>query len=185
VLLRPAADGPELTGVLEKAFPGEPPYDVFRYRVVRVWQIPVEGLLTGGLGLVALAPISSLGGIEVAGVIRRMAGRIEQEANFEEAGAIWTATGILMGLRYPRTAIAQLLSGVRNMKESVFYQSIVEEGWLRGAQDMVLRVGRGRLGPPDAETEARIRSIEDVGRLERMAERLWQVSDWQQLLAVN
>jgi predicted transposase YdaD len=79
------------------------------------------------------------------------------------------------------------------MKDSVFYQAIVEEGRqegqqegrLREAQEMVLRVGRGLLGPPDDETEMRVRSIEDLDRLERMAERFSGASDWREFLAID
>jgi predicted transposase YdaD len=51
VLLRPAADGPELTGAWEQGFRDETPYLVFRYQVVRIWQLPTETFLAGGLGL--------------------------------------------------------------------------------------------------------------------------------------
>jgi hypothetical protein len=34
------------------------PHDVFRYRVVRLWELPVETLLTGSLGLLPLAPLT-------------------------------------------------------------------------------------------------------------------------------
>ena len=42
VLLRPEADGPAMTGSFERGFPGEMPYDIFRYRIVRIWQISVQ-----------------------------------------------------------------------------------------------------------------------------------------------
>lgn len=42
VILRPEADSPRLTGVLVRGLPGEEPYDVFRYDVIRVWQMPTE-----------------------------------------------------------------------------------------------------------------------------------------------
>ena len=40
VLLRPAADGPDLTGVFEKAFPGRGQSLVFQYEVIRIWLEP-------------------------------------------------------------------------------------------------------------------------------------------------
>src|SRR5687767_11050528 len=58
VLLRRQADSSHLTGEVARQFAGEPPYRTFRYQVVRVWQLPVETLLTGGLGTVPLAPLS-------------------------------------------------------------------------------------------------------------------------------
>ena len=49
VLLRTAADGPELTGVLEQKYRNGEVYDWFRYHVVRVWEQPVDLLLACGL----------------------------------------------------------------------------------------------------------------------------------------
>ena len=59
VLLRRSADSAELTGTLQREFPGEPPYLVFRYGVVRLWQLPAETFLSGGLGILPLAPLSA------------------------------------------------------------------------------------------------------------------------------
>jgi predicted transposase YdaD len=60
VLLQAGADSPQLTGTLERAFPGEAPYSIFRYAVVRVWLLSVQQLLEGGLGTLALAPIGDV-----------------------------------------------------------------------------------------------------------------------------
>src|SRR5262249_3956733 len=128
VLLRRSADAPELTGVFHRLFPGEPPYLEFRYQVVRVWQTPVETILSGGLGLLTLAPRSDVDPAVLPAVIQRMDQRFRQETSPEEAGILWTAADVLMGLRYPRALVSQLLQGVHGMKESVTYQAIVEEG---------------------------------------------------------
>ena len=41
VLLRPAADGPELNGIYERRYRQGAVYDWFRYDIVRIWQQPV------------------------------------------------------------------------------------------------------------------------------------------------
>jgi hypothetical protein len=69
VLLRKSADSPELTGTLQRGFRDEPPYWVFRYGVVRVWQLPAETFLGGGLGILPLAPLSAVAETELPGVI--------------------------------------------------------------------------------------------------------------------
>jgi hypothetical protein len=51
MLLRPAADGPELTGVFERSFRGGGTNRVFRYDVVRIWLEAPEKLLTAGVTL--------------------------------------------------------------------------------------------------------------------------------------
>ena len=76
VLLRPEADSPQLTGVVEHGFPSEEPYLTFRYQVVRVWRLSPEPLLTGGLALMPLAPISAVTEADLPGIIKRMERRL-------------------------------------------------------------------------------------------------------------
>ena len=59
-LLRPAADGPELTGEYVQEVPGRGANLWFRYEVVRVWELPPERLLAAGLPLLPLAPVSAV-----------------------------------------------------------------------------------------------------------------------------
>jgi hypothetical protein len=187
VLLRKSADAPELTGTLQRGFGGEPPYLVFRYGVVRIWQLPPETFLSGGLGIVPLAPLSAVAENELPGVICRMDERIRAEATPDEAGTLWTAADVLMGLRYPRQLVAQLLQGVHGMKDSVTYQAIVEEGEIKGIlrarQEVLLQLGGRRFDVPSKATETALRSIADPGRLARMIGALLDVTNWDELLA--
>ena len=192
VLLRKSADWPGLTGTVQRGFRGEPPYLVFRYEVVRVWQLSPETFLSGGLGILPLAPLSAVVETELPGVIRRMDDRIRTEAAPGEAGALWTAADVLMGLRYPRQLVTELLQGVHGMRihgieESVTYQAIVEEGeikgMLRARQDDILRLGRRRFGAPTPDTEMALRGVADPERLARLLDALQDVSNWNELLA--
>ena len=194
VLLRPQADGDDLTGVYRRSLPGGSAYLEFRYDVVRAWLQPVESVLLGGLGTLPMAPVSDLAGMEPAEVIRRMEERVDRESR-GDAGLLWSATGILMGLRYRREEIQELLRGVRAMKESVFYQMILEEGEARGeargvakgevneARRILLRQGQRRFGPPDPITVAMIESIDRSERLEGLLDRVLDASSWENLLA--
>jgi predicted transposase YdaD len=191
VLLRKSADWSELTGTFQREFPGEPPYLVFRYGVVRVWQLPAEMFLSGGMGILPLAPLSAVAEAELPGVIRRMDQRIRAEATADEAGTLWTAADVLMGLRYPRQLVAQLLQGVHGMKESVTYQAIVEEGKVEGKaegkvearQEVLLQLGRKKFGVLDPSSEMALRGITDPDRLTRLIDALLDVSSWKELLA--
>ena len=177
VLLRKSAEWPELNGTFQRGFPGRPPYLLFHYQVVRVWEIPPETFLSGGLGILPLAPLGAVAEAELPGVIRRMEERIRREATTDEAGTLWTAADVLMGLRYPRDLVVQLMQGVHGMKDSVTYQAIVEEGEVKGLvkgraegilrarlEDLLL-LGRRRFGDPIAETEIALRGIADADRL--------------------
>jgi hypothetical protein len=184
VLLRQTADDPELNGTVQRGFADEPPYLVLRYRVVRVWQVPVETFLGGGLGLLPLAPLSDVTEADLPAIIGRMEQRISSEAPPNEAGVLWTATDVLMGLRYDREFAQQLLRGVRGMKESVTYQAIVEEGVVQARQEALVWVGAKRFGKPSESVLQYIRKTTDPDRLERLVQALMDVGDWDELLRI-
>src|SRR6185312_14171973 len=156
VLLRPESDSPQLTGMYERRFPGEEAYLTFRYAVVRVWQLAPEPLLSGGLALLPLAPISAVTEAELPGIIRRMEQRLSSRRGHKQAPLLWGAAYILLGLRYSPDLAAQLFRGVISMKESSTYQAILEEGRQEGAviaMKKVLRFqGEEAFGIPDART---------------------------------
>jgi predicted transposase YdaD len=206
ILLRPEADGPCMRGPYIEQFPEEPEYIHFEFRVLRLWELPVEQILQGGVGLLPLAPLCKVSQDALPNVIRQMEQRIDVSAP-DEAAALWTSTYILLGLRYPREFAAQLLKGVRAMKESSTYQAILEEGEAKGEargrvegeakgrvegeakgrvegeRIVLLRLGAKRFGEPDAVTLACILAITSFGRLEQLTDRLLEVESWSELLA--
>jgi hypothetical protein len=131
-----------------------------------------------------LAPLSNVTEAELSAVIQRMEDRITQEATAEEAGILWTATDVLMGLRYPRELVELLLRGVQGMKESVTYQAIVEEGAVRARQEDLLLIGVEKFGPPSEAIEQAIRSITDADRLTQLIRKSLRAANWEELLAV-
>lgn len=197
ILLRREADHPELTGIHRHHHVFGDCYLVFHYHVVRVWELPVEEVLKGPLATLPLAPVTQVPQEELPSVIRRLDARFQAEASPSDAALLWTATYILMGLRFPAEVSKQLLQGVRAMKESSTYQAILEEvrevgrvegreeGRAEEAQALILRLGRKRLGDASAEAEAVLRSILDRPRLERIAERVLEVESWSDLLATD
>ncbi|HEX8203516.1 MAG TPA: hypothetical protein VF590_23775 [Isosphaeraceae bacterium] len=191
VLLRPEADAPGLTGTHQRRLPGGDVYHDFRYKVARAWRQTVAAVLEGGLGTLPLAPLADVSAADLPGVIRRMDERLGREAAPPDADMLWTATYLLMGLRYTREFTSQLLQGVRGMRESVTYQAILEEGEAKGraegraeeAKRMLLRVGQKRFGPPGAAILAVIEAIAEPERAEALTERALDVSGWEELLA--
>jgi hypothetical protein len=127
--------------------------------------------------LVALAPAV------LPGMIRRMEERIDREAPPERAGVLWTATYVLMGLRYSDEFAEMLLRGVGAMKESVTYQAIIREGRVAEAQAILLRQGTKRFGTPPDATRAVIEGIAAIDRLELLLDRVLDVESWEELLA--
>jgi predicted transposase YdaD len=139
VLIRPAAEGPELAGTLEKAFPGRGKKLWFKYDVIRVWLEPPERLLTGGLPILPLAPVSNVTPEQLPGVLTAVAERLKREAPLELRKILWASTMIMMGARYPREqvealirGVATMVLGIRGIEDSWVYQNILVEGIAKG-----------------------------------------------------
>jgi predicted transposase YdaD len=203
VLLRPRADGRELTGQIDRHDPTGRPYEWFRYQVVRAWTLPTEALLNGPLGTLPLAPLPELyapGRREaerrsrVRRVIEEVGRRLRDEVPPGQADELRVATHYLLGLRYPEAITAQLTRGIWAMQDSKTYQYAIEtgreqgrdEGRVEGRVDEVRRLltrfGERRLGPAPATVQAMLETIEDVERLEGLFDRVDGVQSWDELL---
>jgi predicted transposase YdaD len=153
------------------------------YRVIRLWQQPVESILAGGIATLPLAPLTDTRQQDLPGVVQRMQNRLVAEASRPLAAKLWSATYVLMGLRFPEALAERLLQGVLSMEESVTYQAILKRGGIAEARRTLLRIGTKRFGAPDADTQAAITALNDLNRLEELHERALDVSSWQELLA--
>jgi len=110
-------------------------------------------------------------------------GKLDREATKNQAETLWTATYLLMGLKYSDELIDRLLEGVQNMEESVTYQKILKKGRAEEAKRILKRLGSRRFGKPDALIEAAIDAIADLDRLEQLSDRVLEVTGWEELLA--
>ncbi|MCC7370165.1 MAG: Rpn family recombination-promoting nuclease/putative transposase [Chloroflexi bacterium] len=194
VLLRPQADGPEMTGELLRADPVGELSIRFRYRVLRLWQRPVAEILSGGLGVLPLAPLAAVDLDALPSVIIQMSERIDREASPDVAGNLWAATLLLLGLRYDDRTAGQILRGVRQMRESTTYQAILREGREEGqrlgeelgrareARRTLLRQGARRFGEPSTDIVSAIENIADLDRLETLLLDLLTAESWSDLL---
>ena len=194
ILLHPKANLRIVNGVHECRFPGDAePYRVFRYRVIRIWELPVDHCLKGGLSLLPLAPLSHVTEAELPAVIERMKVRLSKVPHKADRQQLWTATYILMGLKYDSALGNQLLRGVMDMKESVTYQAILEEGEEKGEKKgrvkevhkLLLRQGEVRFGTaPGAKAEKALSTLTDLDLLEALAVKLLSARSWEELLGL-
>ncbi|MCC7367125.1 MAG: hypothetical protein IT306_01810 [Chloroflexi bacterium] len=192
VLLRPEADGPELSGRLDLQGATDDLTISFWFRVVRIWERPVEEFLGGGLGILPLAPLAALPPGRLPEVLRRIEERMGDDLPRSTADEIWSSVSLLMGLRYDEEAIRDLLRRFPYMRESITYQIILEEGREEGreagerqrAQRDILRLGAQRFGAPDAATVATIHQTTDLPALDRMMDGILRADDWADLLAL-
>jgi predicted transposase YdaD len=197
VLLSRKANLAVINGSYECRLPGhERPYRVFEYDVIRVWELPPERFLAGGLSLIPLAPISAVTETDVRNVIDAMKRRLQPQPE-AHAGKLWAATKILMGLCYDEALVENLLAGVPGMEESVTYQAIVREGETRGLvkgrkegaaaalHKILLLQGKNRFHKaPGARIKGAIEAIRDPNELERLAVRVLSVRSWEELLSL-
>jgi predicted transposase YdaD len=195
VLLRPQANLNVLTGTYQRQVPqASEPYRIFRYQVIRVWELPVQSLLTGGLGRLALAPISAVSEAELPGVVREMKRHVAHVRDRGRLGRWWTAVYVLMGMRYQDALVEQLLQGVLDMEESTTYQAIIRKGVAEGlakgalqeARKMVLQLGQRHLQTPaPANLQARLEEMQDLDQLEQLILRVTQLRSWDDLLPAS
>ena len=199
ILLRPDADGPDLSGEYRRSIPGGPEYLLFRYGVVRIWRQPVESILHAGLGILPLAPLTDLGNMPIEEVVRAMEERINREPP-AECGLLWSSTAVLMGLRYPADLIEHLLQGARQMEESSFYQMIlargvakgeakgqakaIAQGRLREARSSLLRLAEHRFGPITPADRKLITKVADLDQLHRWTDLVLEASTWLEFWAL-
>lgn len=191
VLLSSKANLRVIDGKYERRMPGETkPYLRFHYRVIRVWKVPVDVILSSGPSVLPLAPLSNVEKEQLPEVIERMEKRFKVIGRPSRAAELWTATKVLMGLRYDKLFTDQLLRGVRAMKESVTYQAIVEEGVQKGevreARRLLLRMCAERFKtPPTPEQLRHVNAIAEVGPLEDLVIRASNVHSWSELLSFS
>src|SRR5262249_36022815 len=135
----------------------------FGYTVVRLWQEPVEDFLQAGLAILPLATLCKLSSKKpVAEALRDVVQAIDRRLGLEtspaEAARLMTANFILTGLRIKKSELPAIFQGVHSMQEEMTaYDEWMEEltqAESRGFHRILLRQGRNRFGPADAETEA-------------------------------
>jgi hypothetical protein len=187
VLLSKKANLKKFTGVYETKLPGaSEPYIRFNYRVERVYEWPVDQVLSAGLGVLPLAPISKVKKAELPGVIGTMKKRIDVEADKPTAAMLWTATEIYMGLRYEAGFVNHLLRGIDDMEESTTYQAILEKGRTTEARRFLLRMLEARFGSPAAPAiRAAIESVPEAEEVEELGVRLLQKNSWDEILPIQ
>jgi predicted transposase YdaD len=184
VLLHRKANLRSINGLYERWLPGETePYLRFRYRVVRVWELPVETVLQAGISVLPLAPISAVRRDELPRVIGRMKQQLDGLSDLATAGKPWTATKVLLGLNYQPRFVDQLLKGVRAMKESATYQAIVEEGRVEELHEVIRLLGEQKFrSPPPNPIQTALNGMVDLTELKRTVQRILDVDTWEALL---
>jgi predicted transposase YdaD len=195
ILLRPEADGMELTGIFEAKSRNGMPYLQYRYQVIRLWEIPAQFFLDAGIGVLPLAPLGKINLEQLPDLMRQVRFRVERlvsPTNWEE---YWTGIGVLMGLKFEPNQVHELLKGIADMidlRDSSIVQMYLKEGreegvaiglergLERGAVDearrILLKLLSRRFGQIDPKVQSMVDSTADLATLERLLDRIVDVA---------
>lgn len=140
---------------------------MFRFNVVRIWEVEPEVFLSTP----GLLPYAALGRSSAPeGMLRQAMEQLEQLPDLTEKNNLIAATGILGGLRLEKDVISRLIrSGI--MRESVIYQDILQEGELKASQALILRMLNRRVGNLSLEVQARVKAL-SLAQMEDLGEAL-------------
>jgi hypothetical protein len=187
VLLRPDAAASAVSGMVEYA--AKPAHGElrFRFEVMRVWETPTETFLTGGLGFLPLAvlgkpPDGQTRRQALPDIVGRMAERTAADPAADGPGLL-TSAFLLSGMYFDKADARSIFHKVLSMHESSTYVAILEEGAAKQSHKLLLKQGQKRFGEPTVAQAERLKGIEDLDRLERLAVRLLEVGSWDDLLA--
>jgi hypothetical protein len=158
----------------------------FRFQVVRVWELPAEDLLNGGVGFLPLAvlgkpPAGKTRLQALPELVERIAQRVESEAK-ADAADVMTATYILAGMHTDPGPLRTIFQRVMTMIESSAFQVIREDSAIDTLHRTLLTLGRAQFGGPTPEQEQKLKGIKNLDRLDRLVLRVLKVSTWDDLL---
>ena len=127
VLLRPEAEGPRLSGRYQRRGRFGNLTFSFEYRVVRLWERPLQELLDGGLGVLPLAPLANVEPMDMPPVIKRLDERLSDEADPTTADEIWQTILLLLRLRYDEDEVHTMVLPSEVFRETRLYQLLRED----------------------------------------------------------
>jgi predicted transposase/invertase (TIGR01784 family) len=136
-----------------------------QFQVIRLWEQPTQPFLEA-TGL--LPP-------DKAQTLRQVAAKIDAIPEKRVQSNIAAASGILAGLKLERDFINQVLRK-DIMQQSVIYQEWIEEGALKEAQSLVLRLLTLRIGDMAPKLRSQVQALSLV-QLEALGEALLDFSE--------
>jgi len=195
-LLRPEAAHSNTIGRVSERLDAVSSLD-FSYHLVRVWELSPETILSGGIGVLPLAPITAVKPADLAPLIEKARERIKSELPQQLGSDFLVAMRLLMGLRYEDRLTEILMQSVFEMRDSVEWQKIFRsgeaegrakgkaegraEGKAEGERALLIRLGTARFGPPSDAVLKRLESITDDAELQNLGVRILTAQSWDSL----
>jgi len=161
----------------------------FQFDIVRMWEMPAEDLLAAGVGLIPLAvvgkpPSGTTREQALPGQVERIVDRVKQDAK-PEIDKLMTATYILASMHVEPTVAREVINHVLKMSELPGYKLILEEGAIGHMHELILKMGRKKIGEPTEKQITKLKAIQDLDRLDRIALKASTAKSWEALLRVS
>jgi hypothetical protein len=188
VLLRPEANSSGMTGRFHQPDPINGGWD-FPFKVIPLWEQPVETFLTGPLALLPFAPLAAVTPAAAPELGQRIKARLEADgtrANWE-----WVTTALmqLLGLRYDEGEIDDWRDLMTTLDFSKTHLAEMlrdegrDDGRIEEARNTILAMGSRRYGEAPADVASQISVLADLDRLHALRDRLFDATSWQELLS--
>jgi hypothetical protein len=209
-LLRPKALSQEVTGGVHDQLDPIARLD-FGYHLVPVWKLPPEAVMSAGVGVLPLAPITAVRKEGLAPLIGAVKRRLDAELPPQLGKEFMLAMRVLMGLKYEESLTEKLMQSITEMTDSVEWQKIhrrgkaeglaeglaegiaegiaegkaegIVEGIVEGERRSLIRLGTAKFGRPSPTVLKRLGRVADAGDLGRLSRRLLTASGWTDLFA--
>ena len=179
VLLRRPADSPALTGAYKQRSRGVMPYLTFRYRVVRLWQVPVKTLLLPGSSVALAGVLSDYGTLTADEIAERIAACINLISDIDTRAMLFTIAYNLAGLRF-NDSQADIMFG-REISVLEKYSSTVQATLRRGEARLLLTSAEQIFGAPSQEILDKVRNAKSK-KLVEWNLRIGKVQSWNELI---
>ena len=179
VLLRRPADSPVLTGAYKQRSRGVMPYLTFRYRVVRLWQVPVNTLLLPGSSVAVAGVLSDYGTLTADEIALRIATCINVISDIDTRAMLFTIAYNLAGLRF-NDSQADIMFG-REISVLEKYSSTVQATLRRGEARLLLTSAEQLFGAPSQEILDKVRNAKSK-KLGEWTVRIRTAQSWAELV---
>jgi hypothetical protein len=179
VLLRRPADSPVLTGAYKQRSRGVMPYLTFRYRVVRLWQVPVKTLLLPGSSVTVAGVLSDYGTLTADEIAERIAACINLISDIDTRAMLFTIAYNLAGLRF-NDSQADIMFG-REISVLEKYSSTVQATLRRGEARLLLTSAEQLFGAPSQEILDKVRNAKSK-KLVEWNVRIRTAQSWAELV---
>ena len=178
VLLCKPADSPVLTGEFMYGLPNMLPYLTFRYRVIRLWKVPLETFLIPGSSLAAAGVLSDFGNLPAKDVGTLVTACIESIQDADTRHLVLTIAYNLAGLRF-NDGKADIMFE-RNL-EVLERSSTIQAAIRRGEARLLLTSAEQVFGAPSQDILDKVRNAKSK-KLVEWNLRIGKVQSWAELV---